>query len=150
MLHPTTGDLFLSRADAIINTVNTMGHMGAGLALAFKKKYPANTAAYVAAFQRNELAIGRMFTFDLGASYVPRYIINFPTKKHWRDPSKLEYVEEGLVALVAEIRRLGIRSIAVPALGAGLGGLHWPTVRARIEEHLGKLSEVEVELYAPG
>lgn len=79
----------------------------------------------------------------------PRFVVNFPTKEHWRSPSKMAYVDEGLVALVAEVRARGIRSIAIPALGAGLGGLAWDDVRPRIEAAMAALVDVDVRLYPP-
>jgi O-acetyl-ADP-ribose deacetylase (regulator of RNase III) len=120
MLTLMRGDLFSARVDAMVNPVNTHGVMGKGLALEFKKRYPQNFVAYKAAFERGELEVGRMFSVPTGA-LEPRFIVNFPTKQHWRNPSKLEYVEHGLITLVGEIERLELKSVAIPALGCGLG-----------------------------
>lgn len=126
MITFVTGDLLDAKVDALVNTVNTVGVMGKGLALQFKKAFPANFKAYEAGCKRGEVETGKMFVFDAGRIVPPRYIINFPTKQHWRSPSTLEYVEYGLAALIEVIRHREIRSIAVPPLGAGLG-LDWKT-----------------------
>ena len=106
------GDLLKSDAEALVNTVNCVGVMGRGIALQFKRKFPENYAAYKRACDANELAIGELLVFDTGKMFNPRYIINFPTKRHWRGKSRIEDIESGLEALVQEIRRLGISSIA--------------------------------------
>jgi O-acetyl-ADP-ribose deacetylase (regulator of RNase III) len=149
MIKFVTGNLFDAKVDALVNTVNTAGVMGKGLALQFKKAFPANSKAYEAACQQGEVEIGKMFVFDAGGIVLPRYIINFPTKKHWRSPSKLEYVEQGLGALIEVIRDRQIRSIAIPPLGAGLGGLDWSKVRSVIERALAVLTDVEVLVFEP-
>ncbi|GAC1351216.1 MAG: macro domain-containing protein [Polyangiales bacterium] len=149
MIQFGTGNLFDARVDALVNTVNTVGVMGKGLALQFKKAFPANSKAYEAACTRGEVQIGKMFVFDAGGIVRPRYIINFPTKKHWRAPSKLEYVEQGLADLIVVIRDRQIGSIAIPPLGAGLGGLDWSKVRALIERTLSTLTDVEVLVFEP-
>lgn len=142
------GDLFGAKVDALVNPVNTEGVMGKGLALQFKNAFPANYAAYKAACKRGEVRVGKMFVFDGGDG--ARLIINFPTKTDWRAPSKLTYVTDGLVDLVAVVRERGLRSLAVPALGAGLGGLAWEDVRAEIERGLQALAEVDVRVFEPG
>lgn len=149
MIKFVTGNLFNAKVDALVNTVNTAGVMGKGLALQFKKAFPANSKAYEAACRRGDVQIGKMFVFDAGGIVLPRYIINFPTKKHWRSPSKLEYVEQGLGALIEVIRDRQIRSIAIPPLGAGLGGLDWREVRLVIEHALAVLTDVEVVVFEP-
>jgi len=116
MIEYRQGDLLEADTESLVNSVNTVGVMGKGLALAFRRMFPQNYAAYRAACARGELAPGRMFVFETGALQNPRYIINFPTKRHWRSPSRIEDIELGLSALVEEIRVRGIRSIAVPAL----------------------------------
>ena len=133
--------------DALVNTVNTAGVMGKGLALQFKKAFPANNRAYEAACKRGDVQIGKVFVFDAGGIVLPHYIINFPTKKHWRSPSQLDYIKQGLASLIEVIRDRQIQSIAVPPLGAGLGGLDWATVRALIERSLSSLTEVEVWVF---
>ncbi len=149
MIQFVTGNLLDAKVDALVNTVNTVGVMGKGLALQFKAAYPANNKAYEAACKRGEVQIGKMFVFDVGGLVSPRYIINFPTKRHWRSPSQLAYVELGLAALASVIRERKIRSIAVPPLGAGLGGLAWPKVRNLIQRILEPLTATEVLVFEP-
>jgi O-acetyl-ADP-ribose deacetylase (regulator of RNase III) len=142
------GNLLKANVDALVNAVNTVGVMGKGLALQFKKAFPDNFDAYAAACTRSEVRTGKMFVFETGLER-PRFIINFPTKEHWRSPSKLQYIDDGLRHLAEVIRARKISSIAVPALGAGHGGLSWSDVRPRIETSLGKLSDVEVRVFEP-
>lgn len=149
MIEYKTGDLLAEDAEALVNTVNCVGVMGKGVALQFKKAWPDNFRAYAAACRRDEVRPGQMFVFKTDRLTNPRYIINFPTKRHWRGKSRMEDVEAGLAALVDEIARLGIRSIAVPPLGAGLGGLEWSDVRARIEATLGAIADVTVTVFEP-
>jgi O-acetyl-ADP-ribose deacetylase (regulator of RNase III) len=149
MIELKTGDILSEDAEALVNTVNCVGFMGRGIALEFKKAWPENFKAYAAACRRREVQPGRMFVFETGRLTNPRYIINFPTKRHWRGKSRIEDIEAGLAALVEEIRRLGIRSIAVPPLGAGLGGLDWAEVRQRIQRGLGDLAGVRVVVFEP-
>ena len=150
MISYTTGNIFDANVDALVNTVNCVGVMGRGIALQFKHAFPANFKAYAAACRQKMVEPGRMFVFDTGQLTPPRYIFNFPTKRHWRGKSRMEDIESGLVALASDIRRLGIRSIAVPPLGSGLGGLDWTEVRRRIEHELGTLQDVQVIVYEPG
>lgn len=149
MIRYTRGDILKSEAEALVNTVNCVGVMGRGLALQFKQAFPANFQAYAAACQRGEVAPGRMFVLDADRHTLPRFIINFPTKRHWRDKSRIEDIEAGLAALVAELRSRNIRSIAIPPLGSGLGGLDWADVRPRIERALAALPAVEVMVFEP-
>lgn len=149
MIEYKTGDILAENAEALVNTVNCVGVMGRGVALQFKNVWPDNFRSYVAACSRNEVQPGRMFVFDTGRRNDPRYIINFPTKRHWRGKSRIEDIEAGLEALVAEIRNRGIHSIAIPPLGAGLGGLDWRDVRPRIERALGPLEDVKVIVFEP-
>jgi len=123
--------------------------MGRGIALQFKNAFPENFKAYKKACERNEIQPGEMFTFETGNITPPRYIINFPTKQHWRGASRMEDVERGLANLARVIERYGIRSIAVPPLGSGLGGLDWLEVRGRIEKALSGLAGVRVRVYEP-
>src|SRR5947208_2828048 len=109
MVRYVEGDILKSKAEALVNTVNCVGVMGRGIALQFKKAFPDNFKAYAAACKRNEVQTGRMFVQETAQVAGPRYIINFPTKVHWRGRSRLEYIESGLEALVAELKRLGIR-----------------------------------------
>ena len=150
MIKLKKGDIFQEDVEALVNSVNCVGVMGRGIALQFKNVYPANFKAYAEACKRNEVKPGRMFVYDLGAMTNPRYIINFPTKRHWRGKSRIEDIDAGLVALVREIEERGIRSIALPPLATDLGGLSWPDVRPRIEAALGKLEGLSVTLFEPG
>lgn len=135
--------------DAIVNTVNCVGVMGKGIALQFKNKWPANYSAYEAACKARQVRPGAMFVFDSGGLIKPNFIINFPTKDHWRGKSRVEFIRDGLVDLVAQIKRLGIRSIAIPPLGCGNGGLEWDEVRPLIEQAFAALPDVEVRLFGP-
>lgn len=149
MIEPTKGNILEANAEALVNTVNCVGLMGKGIALQFKQAYPANFKAYESACHAGDVVPGRMFIFDSESLIRPRYIINFPTKRHWRGKSRLEDIRSGLQALTADVRRLGIRSIAVPPLGCGLGGLNWRDVRPLIESAFSELPEVRVFLYEP-
>lgn len=136
--------------DAIVNTVNCVGVMGKGIALQFKNKWPANFRGYAAACKAGEVRPGRMFVHDSGGLVKPNYIINFPTKDHWRGKSRIEFIRDGLDDLVDRVRKLGIRSIAIPPLGCGNGGLEWSRVRPMIEQAFSALPDVEVRLFEPG
>lgn len=143
-------NLLEADAEALVNTVNTVGVMGKGIALQFKKKFPENFKAYERACKNGEVEIGKMFTFPTNRLTNPRYIINFPTKQHWREKSRLEYVREGLDDLLREIKRLNISSVAIPPLGCGNGGLDWETeVRPLIEEALSRAPRVRAYVYEP-
>lgn len=149
MIRYTTGDILRADAEAIVNTVNCVGIMGRGIALQFKNAFPANFKAYEAACKRDEVQPGKMFVFETGTFTNPKYIINFPTKRHWRGKSRMEDIHSGLVALAEEVRQRGIRSIAIPPLGSGLGGLNWGDVRSRIEATLRDISDLEVIVFEP-
>ena len=149
MIEFKTGDILAEDAEALVNTVNCVGFMGRGIALQFKRAWPENFKAYEAACRRKEVQPGRMFVFETGQLVSPHYIINFPTKRHWRGKSRIEDIDAGLVALVAEVRARGIRSIAIPPLGAGLGGLDWADVRWRIERAMNALPDVRAVVFEP-
>ena len=149
MIRYAQGNLLQADVEALVNTVNTEGVMGKGIALQFKKAFPDNFAAYQAACQRREIAVGRMFVFETGRLDGLQWIINFPTKKHWRYPSTMEYVRTGLADLVGVTKRLGIRSLALPALGCGNGGLAWALVRDAIEAASSELPDVEILVFEP-
>lgn len=149
MFELTRGNLLEADVEAVVNTVNTEGIMGKGIALQVRKAYPENYEAYREACEAGEVRPGSMFVFDRRSLTNPRYIINFPTKRHWRNPSRMADIESGLVALVADVRRLGIRSVAVPPLGCGLGGLPWPQVQRRMREAFEQLPEVQWLVYEP-
>ncbi len=141
------GDILESRAEALTNPVNTVGVMGKGLARRFREKFPENYKAYRDACSRGLVEVGKVFVYlDVSG----KYIFNFPTKKHWREGSKLEYIESGMVDLTRKVVELGIKSIAIPALGTGNGGLPWGPVREVIIEHSKRLpKEVDVMIYEP-
>jgi len=149
MIELTQGDILKARTEALVNTVNCVGVMGRGIALQFRKAFPDNFKAYKRICDRKQLHPGQVFVFDLGRLEPPRYVINFPTKRHWRGKSKLEDIQAGLNALLQEIQARNIRSLAVPPLGCGLGGLDWDRVRAMIENAFASLPEVRVEVYEP-
>ena len=144
-----TGDLLAADVYALVNPVNCVGVMGKGLALQFKRAYPGNYDAYVKACRAGEVRPGRMFTYESGKTARPRLIVNFPTKRHWRDSSCIEDIEAGLRGLVWEIATRGILSVALPAVGCGLGGLEWTEVRDRIESTIGGLGAVRIVVYEP-
>jgi O-acetyl-ADP-ribose deacetylase (regulator of RNase III) len=149
MIEFTRGDILKADAEALVNTVNCVGIMGRGIALQFKNLFPDNFKAYEAACQREELHPGKMFVFETRTLTNPRFIINFPTKRHWRGKSRMEDIDSGLRALVEEIRTRGIRSIAIPPLGSGLGGLSWSDVRPRIVAALRGLNDLKVIIFEP-
>ncbi|WP_077922952.1 macro domain-containing protein [Spirosoma sp. 209] len=142
------GNLFSETVDALVNTVNTVGVMGKGVALQFKEKYPENYRLYKAACDRGDVRVGQMFITETGL-VTPKYIINFPTKEHWKGFSKLSYIDEGLDNLVEAINRLQIRSIAMPPLGSGNGGLQWSIVKPLILKKIAVLPAVEFVIYEP-
>lgn len=149
MLTYLEGNIFESKAEALVNTVNTVGVMGKGIALQFKKLFPGNYKAYYEASKKGNVQVGRMFVFrDTNLSTGDKLIINFPTKKDWRKPSEFSYVEEGLKDLVRTIEHYNIKSIAIPPLGAGNGGLKWEKVKVLIDEYLSELP-VEITVYEP-
>lgn len=149
MIQYITGNLLKSKAQALVNTVNTVGVMGKGIALQFKKQYPVNFKKYAKACKEKQVQIGQLFvTEEETILYGKQIIINFPTKEHWRQPSQYSYIEEGLKALVQLIQERNITSIAIPPLGAGNGGLEWPKVKALIEQHLSGV-DAEIIVYEP-
>jgi O-acetyl-ADP-ribose deacetylase (regulator of RNase III) len=150
-IHLTYGDLLKQDdVDAIVNTVNCVGVMGKGIALQFKNKWPDNFVQYQAACKAGEVHPGKMNVYDAGAYAQPHFIINFPTKDHWRGNSKLSFIQDGLLDLVAQVQALDIRSIAIPPLGCGNGGLDWADVKPLIEAAFAALPEVNVHLFEPG
>jgi O-acetyl-ADP-ribose deacetylase (regulator of RNase III) len=149
MIEDAQGNLLEADVEALVNTVNTVGYMGKGIALQFKQAFPENFRAYAQAVRKGAVAPGRMLVVPTGFVTNPRYVINFPTKRHWRGRSRMEDVEAGLKALVDEVKRLGIQSIAVPPLGCGNGGLDWQEVKPRIVQALQEVPGVRVLLFAP-
>lgn len=150
MIRFTQGNLLDAEVEALVNTVNTVGIMGKGIALMFKEKFPENFRAYAAACKRNEVRVGRIFVTERpNLVGEPRWILNFPTKEHWRNRTRIEWIEAGLEDLRKIVIEKGIRSIAVPPLGCGNGGQKWATVKPLIERALGDLADVEVVVYEP-
>lgn len=143
------GDITLADVEAIVNTVNCVGFMGRGIALQFRKAFPENFKEYEIACKRGEVEPGRMFVHETGQMTNPRLIINFPTKRHWKGNSRIEDVEAGLIDLIAVIKQHHIRSVAIPPLGCGLGGLDWNDVRPRIQAALSQLPEVDAVVFEP-
>lgn len=149
MIKDAAGNLLEADTDAVVNTVNTVGVMGKGIALQFKQAYPDNFRAYEAACRRGEIELGRVFVFETNTLGRPHFIINFPTKQHWRGRSRLPDIAAGLRDLRQTIRDRRIKSIAVPPLGCGNGGLNWQDVRPLIVKILGDLRDVEILVYPP-
>jgi O-acetyl-ADP-ribose deacetylase (regulator of RNase III) len=149
MVEGAKGNLLEADAQALVNTVNTVGVMGKGIALQFRQAFPENYKAYQKACQHGELQVGKMHIFATGKLTNPRYIINFPTKKHWRGKSKIEDVKKGLDALIEVVKKYEISSIAIPPLGCGNGGLDWNEVRPLIEKAFEQVAETHVLLYSP-
>lgn len=149
MINFTQGNLLEARAEALVNTVNTVGVMGKGIALMFKERFADNYLRYAAACKAKEVQTGRMFVTEVRELDGPRWVVNFPTKRNWRSPSKLEWIEEGLQDLRRFIVDSGIKSIAIPPLGAGNGGLDWAEVKPHIEATLGDLEGVEIMVFEP-
>ena len=149
MIHFTKGNMMTSTAEALVNTVNTVGVMGKGIALLFKEEFPANFAIYKTACNSGHLVPGKLLiTREINSQGIEKTIINFPTNLHWRNPSKYEYIRDGLAELAKAIREYNIKSIAIPPLGCGNGGLNWDIVRNMITEALEK-TNVEIYIYEP-
>lgn len=149
MIHYTTGNVLDAEADALVNTVNTVGVMGKGIALMFKEAFPENYRVYAEACKAGEVQAGRVHVTENQDLMGPRWIINFPTKKHWRGKTRLEWIDAGLEDLKRVIREHNIRSIALPPLGAGNGGLDWESVKPRIEAALDELEDVDIQVFEP-
>jgi O-acetyl-ADP-ribose deacetylase (regulator of RNase III) len=149
MISYTQGNLLDAPVDALVNTVNTVGVMGKGIALMFKERFVHNFDLYSAACKAKRVQVGRMFVTETGELDGPRWIINFPTKDHWKGASRLEWVESGLQDLKRVLRERQIKSVAIPPLGAGNGGLDWPTVKSRIHAALSDVEDVDIIVYEP-
>ena len=149
MIEYRTGNIFDVDVEALVNTVNCQGFMGRGLSLQFKDVFPGNFKAYQKACREGKVEPPRMFVFDRRKITGPRYIVNFPTKRHWRGKSRMEDIESGLDELAKEIREREIQSIAIPPLGSGLGGLIWEDVREQIEGRMQHLDGVHVVVFEP-
>lgn len=138
------GDLLKSDAEALVNAVNTVGVMGKGIALKFKNQYPENYKVYKATCNKGELKVGKILIVKDGDLFNQKFIVNFPTKQHWRAPSEISHIEDGLIALKKAIQEHAIQSIAIPPLGCGLGGLDWNVVKPMIIE---ALQELDINIY---
>lgn len=149
MIKSVTGNLLKAEAEALVNTVNCVGVMGKGIALQFKQAFPENFKEYEKECKNGKMRIGKNFVFNTGKLFPPKYIINFPTKRHWKGKSKLDDIKKGLNDLVKVVRDLKIKSIAIPPLGSGLGGLNWADVRSLIVDSFANMYDVEVLLYEP-
>lgn len=150
MIRYTTGNLLEAQADALVNTVNELGVMGKGIALQVKQAFPEAARDYMDAGKRGEVRVGHVLVTATQALSGPQWIIHFPTKRHWRRPSRMEWVRDGLVDLKRVIIEFGLNSVAVPPLGCGNGGLDWSDVGPLIEEELGDLKGVDVLVFEPG
>jgi O-acetyl-ADP-ribose deacetylase (regulator of RNase III) len=149
MIKLTQGDILKADAEALVNTVNCVGIMGRGIALQFRKAFPDNFKAYESACKAEEVQPGKMFLHDLNRIYNPRFIINFPTKRHWKGKSRIEDIQSGLADLINLVQRYKLNSIAIPPLGCGLGGLDWKEVKPLITQSFESLPEVNVLLFEP-
>ncbi len=149
MIEFKQGNLLEEKAEALVNTVNCVGVMGKGIALQFKRAYPENFRQYQKACKAGEVQPGSMFTVLTSSILNPKYIINFPTKRHWKGKSKIEDIKAGLTSLVAEVQRLNITSIAIPPLGCGNGGLNWTDIKPLIESAFVALPDVRVIIFEP-
>jgi len=152
MIEIQSGDLLRAPAEALVNTVNCVGVMGRGIALQFERAFPENARRYKAACKEKSLRPGDLLITELQLeleNQIPRFIVNFATKDHWKAPSRLEWIASGLQTLRAEVEARCIVSIAVPPLGCGLGGLNWEEVRPLIEEAFADLPAVRVLLFPP-
>lgn len=144
MIEFTQGNLFDGEHQAIVNPVNCVGRSGKGLALLFKKRFPAMFLAYKKYCDEGKLRPGTLHTYKEG----DLWIVNFPTKDHWRNNSEMEYITKGLKALVSFIKKEDIKDIGIPALGCGLGGLLWYQVRGEIKKALEQL-DIKITVYEP-
>lgn len=149
MIEFKSGDLLKANVEALVNTVNTVGVMGKGIALQFKQAFPANFVAYEKLAKQKQIIPGKVFVFETGSFDNPHYIINFPTKRHWRGKARLQDIEAGLQDLVKVIQERNIRSIAIPPLGCGFGGLSWDDVRPLIVSALESVPDVQAFVYLP-
>lgn len=148
MITFTQGNLLEAPAEALVNTVNTVGVMGKGIALMFKERFDENYRHYAAACKAKEVQTGKMFVTSVHELHGPRWIVNFPTKQHWRAPSRMEWVVDGLQDLRRFLIEQKVKSVAIPPLGAGLGGLDWNEVREQIEMALGDL-DINILVFEP-
>ena len=149
MVHYKQGNVLDAQAEALVNTVNEIGVMGKGVALMFRESFPESAKAYQAAAKAGAVRVGRIFVTEGDSLIEPKYILHFPTKRHWRHPSRIEWIRDGLHNLVQVIRERRIQSVALPPLGCGNGGLDWEIVRREIEAALDAVPDIDVLLYEP-
>ena len=149
MIIYTQGNLLEAKAEVLVNTVNTVGVMGKGIALMFKERFHDNYKRYLSACNAKQVQIGKMFVTEVAELDGPRWIVNFPTKRHWRPPSKMEWIVEGLADLRCFLVENQVKSVAIPPLGAGNGGLEWAKVREQIELALADLDGVNILVFEP-
>ncbi len=149
MINFTKGNLLEADVEAVVNTVNTVGIMGKGIALMFKERFPDNFKTYKKACENNKIRIGKMFVSENRDFFGPKWIVNFPTKTHWRVNTRLEWIEEGLEDLVRVILDKKISSIAIPPLGCGNGGLDWSDVRPLLVMALEQVEGLDAVVYEP-
>ena len=142
MIRYVKGDIFNSQMETIVNPVNCVGVMGKGLALEYKRRYPTLFLSYKSACARKLIIPGRVYV----SNQLDKKVMLFPTKDHWKDPSKYEYIDSGLSYFAKNYKDLNIQSYAFPRIGCGLGGLDWEKVKVLIEKHLGDL-DIEIEVY---
>ncbi len=149
MIRYTRGNLLEAQVEALVNTVNTVGIMGKGIALMFKEAFPDNYRLYSAACKREKVQVGEMFITELDGLIGPKWIVNFPTKKHWKNKTDLKWIIDGLADMRCFLQEHNVRSIAIPPLGCGNGGLKWSQVKPEIEKALGNLPDVNIIVYEP-
>ncbi len=149
MIRIVKGNLLQASVEALVNTVNEVGVMGKGIAAMFRDAFPHNTEVYERAAKAKTVAVGKMLVTENPEVDGPRWIINFPTKRHWRQPSRLEWIKSGLTDLRRVIQEREIKSIALPPLGCGNGGLDWSDVKHEIVQSLESLEDVKILLYEP-
>ncbi len=150
MLQLERGNLIDADVEALVNTVNCVGIMGKGIALQFKRAFPENFEHYKQACKRGDIEIGRVFITERRGLGNPRYILNFPTKEHWRGRSRIDWIRAGLDDLIRVIKENRIKSVAIPPLGCGNGGLDWDDVRPLILDALSEVPEVRAIVFEPG
>ena len=149
MIDYKKGNLFEEQTEALVNTVNCVGVMGRGIALQFKKIFPDNFKEYQKACKAGEVVPGKMFVYKTNQLINPEYIINFPTKRHWKGKSSINDIKDGLIALREDIINYNIKSMAIPPLGCGLGGLNWSDVKSLIDDILGDINDVQIIVFEP-
>lgn len=141
------GDIFKSSCEVIVNPINCVGVMGGGLALAFKKKFPEHFETYKKMCQNGEIKVGELYVIDGDENHK---VLLFPTKIHWKNPSLMEYVVDGLKYLAENYEKMDIKSVAIPAIGCGLGDLNWEDVKEQITSVLSELdNKIDIEIYEP-